>query len=65
MLFDSGAAKLLGPGLCYILQSLKAAGYEAGQVDIVVITHLHGDHISGLIRENGQAAFPNTRVFAA
>lgn len=40
--------------------ALQAAGYDAGQVDAVVITHMHGDHIGGLMRD-GTPAYPNAR----
>ncbi|MEM7521343.1 MAG: MBL fold metallo-hydrolase [Pseudomonadota bacterium] len=42
------------------LAALTAAGYSADQVDIVVITHMHGDHIGGLMSGDG-ATFPNAR----
>jgi glyoxylase-like metal-dependent hydrolase (beta-lactamase superfamily II) len=65
VLVDTGAAKLFGPTLGEVLGNLKAAGYEPGQVDAVLITHMHGDHVGGLIGPDGQPAFPNARVYAA
>lgn len=47
VLVDTGAAKLFGPSLGFVLQNMKAAGYEPAQVDTVVITHLHADHVGG------------------
>ncbi|KPP85318.1 MAG: Zn-dependent hydrolase [Rhodobacteraceae bacterium HLUCCO07] len=52
ILFDTG----LNPG--GITGALRAAGYEPEQVDKVVITHMHGDHIGGL-SEDGAATFAN------
>ncbi|HEY5975894.1 MAG TPA: MBL fold metallo-hydrolase, partial [Geobacteraceae bacterium] len=41
VLVDAGAARLLGPNLGFILQNMRAAGYEPSQVDTVIITHMH------------------------
>ncbi len=65
VLVDAGAAKLFGPALGYVLQNMKAAGYEPAQVDTVVITHLHGDHMGGLNDANGQPIFPKANVFVS
>jgi glyoxylase-like metal-dependent hydrolase (beta-lactamase superfamily II) len=63
VLVDVGAAKLFGPGLDQLHANLKAAGYQPEQVDAVVITHMHGDHIGGLLQD-GKIAFPNATVHA-
>jgi glyoxylase-like metal-dependent hydrolase (beta-lactamase superfamily II) len=65
VLVDAGAAKLFGPSLGYVLQNMKAAGYEPAQVDTVVITHLHGDHIGGLNDAGGQPLFTKAKIFVA
>ena len=65
VLVDTGAAKLFGPSLGYVLQNMKAAGYEPDQVDTVVITHLHGDHMGGLNNANGQPIFPMARIMVS
>ncbi|MDE9451296.1 MBL fold metallo-hydrolase [Aliiroseovarius sp. Z3] len=54
VLFDTG----LNPA--GITAALTGAGYTPDQVDIVVITHMHGDHIGGLAGDAG-ATFPNAR----
>ena len=65
VLVDAGAAKLFGPGLGNIIDNLKAAGYTPEQVDTVLITHLHGDHINGLVTPDGKAVFTNAEVWSA
>jgi glyoxylase-like metal-dependent hydrolase (beta-lactamase superfamily II) len=61
VLIDSGAGALFGTTVGQLLTSLKAAGYSAEQVDAVCITHMHGDHLGGLITK-GQRTFPNAVV---
>src|SRR5574343_1963926 len=53
ILIDAGAAQLFGPSLGNIVDNLKAAGYAPEQVDTVLITHLHGDHVNGLVTPDG------------
>ncbi|MGV6875001.1 MBL fold metallo-hydrolase [Pseudochelatococcus sp. B33] len=61
ILFDTGfGADGRANGLGQLEANLAAAGYAPDQVSIVVITHFHGDHISGLIN-GGTPAFPNAR----
>ena len=63
VLVDSGAGSLFGPNLGKMLANLKAAGYQPEQVDEIYITHMHPDHIGGLIAD-GKPAFPNAVVRA-
>jgi glyoxylase-like metal-dependent hydrolase (beta-lactamase superfamily II) len=65
ILVDAGAAKLFGPGLGHVADNLRAAGYTPEQVDIVLLTHLHGDHVNGLVSADGQRVFANAEVWSA
>jgi len=42
--------------------NLAAAGIDKNAVDVVIISHLHGDHISGLLDAENKLAFPNAEV---
>jgi glyoxylase-like metal-dependent hydrolase (beta-lactamase superfamily II) len=64
LLFDAGGGKTMGPGLGDLPQNLKAAGYTPEQVDLVLVTHLHPDHMGGLVAE-GKPAFPKAVVYLA
>ena len=61
ILIDTGAAKLFGPTLGNLQESIKAAGYSAEQVDEIYITHMHADHVGGLM-SGDKIAFPNAIV---
>jgi glyoxylase-like metal-dependent hydrolase (beta-lactamase superfamily II) len=43
-------------------ENLAAAGIDAKNVDVVVISHFHPDHINGLVNSSGASAFPNAEV---
>jgi glyoxylase-like metal-dependent hydrolase (beta-lactamase superfamily II) len=42
--------------------NMEAAGIDPKQVDIVLISHFHGDHIGGLKNADGSPAFPNAEI---
>jgi glyoxylase-like metal-dependent hydrolase (beta-lactamase superfamily II) len=63
VLIDTGAAGLFGPTLGKLVGNLKAAGYQPEQVDEIYITHMHPDHVGGLVAD-GQRVFPNATVRA-
>ena len=47
-----------------IVPTLAAAGVEPGSIDVVAVSHLHYDHAGGLLRADGNAAFPRARIVA-
>ena len=63
VLVDTGAATLFGPTLGNLLVNMKASGYQPEQVDEIYITHMHADHVGGLM-SGDKLSFPNAIVRA-
>jgi len=49
------------PSAGFFNESLKAAGYSLNDIDIVLISHSHPDHIGNLMTQ-GKPTFPNAEV---
>jgi glyoxylase-like metal-dependent hydrolase (beta-lactamase superfamily II) len=69
LLFDTGMgesmgadSRMFGPTTGRMLANLHAAGIEPAQIDMVVATHAHCDHVWGLVDAAGQRVFPNAQV---
>lgn len=59
ILFDTGNGPARGGRMT---ERLKAAGIDPGQIDLIMVTHFHGDHIGGMAQE-GKPLFPNAEVY--
>ena len=46
----------------FLMRNLAAIGIGPDDVDIVVISHFHGDHVSGLVALDGGPAFPRAEI---
>lgn len=64
ILIDAGTAKCFGPSLGYVPENLKKAGVQPEQIDTILITHAHPDHLCGITLD-GTMAYPNARVYLA
>jgi glyoxylase-like metal-dependent hydrolase (beta-lactamase superfamily II) len=64
VLIDTGAGSFFGPTVGKLVANLKASGYRPEQVDEIYITHMHPDHVGGLVAD-GKRVFPNAVVRAA
>ena len=65
ILIDTGSGHSLGPDTGYVPGNLAAAGIDPGDIDHVLLTHLHPDHAGGLISADGQAVFSHATIHAA
>ena len=54
---DSGA-----PGTGLWRAGLEAAGYRPEEIELVLVSHFHGDHINGIRLKDGTPVFPNARI---
>ena len=46
----------------FLMRNLAAIGIGPDDVDVVVISHFHGDHVSGLVAPDGGPAFPSAEI---
>jgi glyoxylase-like metal-dependent hydrolase (beta-lactamase superfamily II) len=64
VLIDAGNGPSPDGAVGQIFPNLAAAGVRPEDIDIVVISHLHPDHINGLRTTSGGIAFPNAEIIA-
>jgi glyoxylase-like metal-dependent hydrolase (beta-lactamase superfamily II) len=62
LLFDTGVGNWYGGIGGKLPGSMKAAGEKPASVTDIFISHVHGDHIGGLITPSGALAFPNATI---
>jgi glyoxylase-like metal-dependent hydrolase (beta-lactamase superfamily II) len=48
-----------------VVPSLRAAGFNSDEIDMVLITHAHPDHIGGLLDAAGNLFFASARYYLA
>ena len=62
VLLDTGNGDLGAPTTGMWMTNFKAAGFDPANVDTVLISHFHGDHINGLRLKDGTAVFPKAEI---
>jgi glyoxylase-like metal-dependent hydrolase (beta-lactamase superfamily II) len=62
VLVDAGTSNVFAPTLGRLPQSLAAAGVDPDTVDIVILTHMHPDHVPGLLSTDKKVLFKNAIV---
>jgi glyoxylase-like metal-dependent hydrolase (beta-lactamase superfamily II) len=65
VLFDTGmgTSQLFGPTPGKLLANLNAAGIDPKDVDAIVATHAHCDHVWGIMADDGSRNFPNAQIY--
>jgi len=62
VLFDTGFGNNGQPTTGNTAAALAAAGIAAKDVDAVVFSHFHGDHINGVRSKEGALVYPNAQI---
>lgn len=65
VLVDAGGSPAFAPTMGALNERLAELGVGAGEIEAVVMTHLHPDHTGGLLGPDGAAAFPNAEIVVA
>lgn len=65
ILADAGPRDLFGPTCGFLPEGLAELGVKPEEVDTLLATHLHPDHVAGMITADGQAVFPNATLHVA
>src|SRR3954468_19860380 len=65
ILFDTGmgTSQAFGPTTGRQQKSLAEAGIKPGDIDAVVLSHAHIDHIGGIVAANKKPLFPNAQYY--
>lgn len=64
VLLEAGAGSTMGPSGGRLFENLRRLGLFPDDIDVIVISHIHPDHVGNLRAADGGRAFPKARVLA-
>ena len=62
VLIDTGTGGQISPTAGQVVDNLAAAGIAPNDVDVIVISHFHPDHINGIKDKDNNLVFPNAEI---
>lgn len=62
VLVDGGCGDAMGPTVGRLAANLAAMGVGPDDIGTILATHLHPDHVGGLVDGSGRATFPNAEL---
>nr|WP_198148620.1 MBL fold metallo-hydrolase [Sphingomonas sp. Y57] len=62
VMIDVGCGRFMGPLLGKLPINLRAAGVAPEEIGVIVVSHMHIDHVGGLLTDDDTRRYPNARV---
>lgn len=61
-LIDAGCGNVFGPELGATVEVLRTCNVETKDIEMIMLTHMHPDHIGGLLTSEGKARYENAQI---
>ncbi|WP_394340914.1 MBL fold metallo-hydrolase [Pedobacter cryoconitis] len=63
IIIDTGSGSAIGDQAGRFIKNLNSAGIKADDITDVFVTHLHVDHIGGILDVDGKLVFKNAKYY--